>query len=101
MSDNEGAAICYRFDGAVDLLTAFEHSAIEHLEVSPERTIVIYSRIIFNLEVLDGQLGSAQTISVEVFDSAPNFDADTDSTSLIERLVEELATTIDADWIRQ
>lgn len=68
MNDDEWSAVQYQFDESVDLLKAFEQAAIEHLEVSNQRTIVIYSHTIFDLEVDTGSLADAQSVSVEVFD---------------------------------
>lgn len=85
----------------VDVLAAFDRAGIEHLEVSAERTIVIYSRTIFDFEVDNGRLKDTQTVTVEVFDLSPDLDATTDSVPLTETLTEELATTASVDWERQ
>ncbi|MFC6906878.1 hypothetical protein [Halalkalicoccus tibetensis] len=101
MNEGEQPAVRYRFSDPVGVLAAFDRAGIEHLEVSAERTIVIYRRTIFDFEVDDGQLEDAQTITVEVFDISPDLDATTDSVPLIETLVEELATTASVDWERR
>ena len=100
MGEREQPAVSYDFSDSVDILVAFDRVGIEHLEVSAERTIVIYSRTIFDCEVDDGQLDDAQTVTVEVFDISPDLDVATDSVPLIETLVEELATTASVDWER-
>ncbi|MFC6906787.1 hypothetical protein [Halalkalicoccus tibetensis] len=98
MREKEQPAVRYRFSDTVDVLAAFDRVGIEHLEVSAERTIVIYSRTIFDFEVDNGRLEDAQTVTVEVFDISPDLDMATDSVPLIETLVEELATTASVDW---
>ncbi|KYH23810.1 hypothetical protein HAPAU_38890 [Halalkalicoccus paucihalophilus] len=74
------------------------NSGIEHLEVSNERTIVIYSRTIFNVTAPTARLNDVQTVSIEVFDISPDVVADTDPVSLIDRLIEETATVISSEW---
>lgn len=101
MSEKEQPAVRYQFSDPVDVLAAFDRAGIEHLEVSAERTIVIYSRTIFDFEVDDGQLENARTATVEVFDISPDLDATTDSVSLIETLVDELPTTASVDRERR
>ena len=101
MDNDEQSAARYQFSDVVDILATFERLVIEHLEVSTERTIVIYSRTIFNFDVLTGQLDTAQTVKVEVFDISPDLDTNTDPVSLIEHLIGELATTVSVDWERQ
>lgn len=101
MSNDDQATARYQFSSAVDVLTGFEHFGIEHLKVSNKRTIVIYQRTIFNFDVLTGQLDTAQTVKVEVFDVSPDLDAETDPVSLIEQLIGELTTTASVDWERQ
>ncbi|WP_066384659.1 hypothetical protein [Halalkalicoccus paucihalophilus] len=102
MSDETQSAVHYRFDESVDLLTAFEQARIEHLEVSNERTIVIYSRTIFDFEVDDGGLADARLVTVEVFDVSPDYSVTDapDPVTLTEPLIEELAVTIGVDWER-
>lgn len=98
MSEKEQPAVRCQFSDTVDVLAAFGRAGIEHLEVSAERTIVIYRRTIFDFDVEDGRLEDAQTVTVEVFDISPELDATTDSVPLIETLIEELATTAGVDW---
>lgn len=100
MSEREQPAVRYQFSDTVDVLAAFDRAGIEHLEVSAERTIVIYSQTIFDFEVNDGRLEHARTVTVEVFDISPDLDATTDSVPLIETLIEEIATTASVDWER-
>ena len=59
MSTDDRATARYHFSSAVDVLAAFEHLGIEHVEVSNKRTIVIYQRTIFNFDVLSGHLDTA------------------------------------------
>ncbi len=87
----------YRFDDPIDVLTTLDSLGIEHLEVSNERTIIIYDRTIINCEVIDGQLHDTRTVSVEVFDLPPNPNAG-EARLLIKRLIETLATTAAVDW---
>ncbi|MFC7009779.1 hypothetical protein [Halalkalicoccus salilacus] len=101
MTNDEQALARYQFSDAVDVLATFERLGIDHLEVSNKRTIVIYQRTIFDFAVLTGHLDTAQTVEVEVFDISPDLDAETDSVSLIEHLIGELATTASVDWERQ
>ena len=98
---NDEQAPHYQFSDAVNVLATFEQLGIEHLDVSTERTIVIYRRTIFNFAVLSGHLDTAQTVGVEVFDISPDLDADTDPISLIEHLIDTLATNANVDWDRQ
>ncbi|ADJ16876.1 hypothetical protein [Halalkalicoccus jeotgali] len=102
METDEWSAISYQFGESTDLLTAFEHTGIEHLEVSGERTIVIYSRTIFDLEADDGNLADTQLVTVEVFDVSPNYSMtdDSDPVALTDPLIEELAGAIGIDWER-
>lgn len=101
MDNSEQSAARYQFSDGVDVLATFERLGIEHLEVSTERTIVIYQRTIFNFDVLTGHLDTAQTVEVEVFDISPDLNANTDPVSLIEQLIGELATTASVDWEQQ
>lgn len=103
MNDEEWSAVQYRFTEPVDLLAAFEQARIEHLEVSDERTIVIYSRTIFDLEVDNGSLANAQFVTVEVFDvsSERSGTDDPDPVALTESLIDELAVTAGVDWERR
>lgn len=102
MGIDEWSAIKYQFDGSADLLAAFEQTGIEHLEVSDKRTIVIYSRTIFDLEVDDGSLADAQLVTVDVFDVAPDRSATTDPDPglLTEHLVDEIGTSAGVAWER-
>lgn len=103
MNDEGWSAVRYRFSEPVDLFTALEQARIEHLEVSDERTIVIYSRTIFDLEVDDGSLAEAQLVTVDVFDVASDRSAttDPDPVALTESLIDELAVTVPVDWERR
>ena len=101
MSNDDQAPARYHFSSAVGILAGFERLGIEHLEVSNKRTIVIYQRTIFGLDVLSGHLDTAQTVKVEVFDISPDIDADTDPMSLVERLIDTLATSANVNWDRQ
>lgn len=102
MNDEGWSAVEYQFTEPADLFTAFEQARIEHLEVSDERTIVIYSRTIFDLEVDDGSLANAQLVTVEVFDVSSDRSATSnpDPVALTESLIDELAVTIGIDWER-
>lgn len=104
MNDDERPVVQYQFGASIDLLIAFESAAIEHLEVSNERTIVIYSRTIFNFEVLEDDLENARLVAVRVFDVSPDrstgTEPDLDPVSLSDRLIDELATTVGVDWER-
>lgn len=103
MNDEEWSSVNYQFDESVDLLTAFERAGIEHLEVSDERTIVIYSHTIFDLEVDDGSLAETQLITVDVFDVSSKHSTtdDPDPVTLTESLIDELAATVRVDWERR
>lgn len=100
MSDDERAAVHYRFSAFVDLFEAFERAGIEHLEVSNERTIVIYNRTIYNLKIAEETLDSAHIVEVDVFDVSPDLNNDTDLIPLIEHLIDALATTVGVSWNR-
>jgi hypothetical protein len=97
MSTNDQSTARYHFSSAVDILAAFEHLGIEHVEVSNERTIVIYQRTIFNFDVLTGHLDTAQAVEVEVFDISPDLDADTDP----HYLIDTIATSANVNWDQQ
>ncbi|KYH23805.1 hypothetical protein HAPAU_38840 [Halalkalicoccus paucihalophilus] len=103
MNDEEWSPVQYRFTELVDLLVAFEQAGIEHLEVSDERTIVIYSHTIFDLEVDDGSLAETQLITVDVFDVSSKHATtdDPDPVTLTEPLIDELAATVRVDWERR
>ncbi|WP_336365060.1 hypothetical protein [Halalkalicoccus salilacus] len=101
MKNDEPVIAHYQFSSTVDVLATFERLGIEHLEVSTERTIVIYQRTIFTFAVLTGYLDTALTVEVEVVDISPDLDAETAPVSLIEHLIGELATVASVDWERQ
>lgn len=105
MNDDERPAVQYQFGASVDLLVAFDSAAIEHLEVSNERRIVISSRAIFNFEALEGDLEDARLVAVRVFDVSPDrstgTEPDPDPVSLSDRLIDEFATTVGVGWERQ
>jgi hypothetical protein len=102
MDDDDRAAARFRFDDPVNVLAALDTLGIEHLEVSAERTIIIYLRTIFNCEVFDGQLHNARTVMIEVFDRSPA--TETESVTLCEQLGTDIATTAtstsksDCEW---
>lgn len=102
MSEKEQPAVRYQFSDTVNVLAAFDRAGIEHLEVSNERTIVIYSRTIFDFEVDDGSLADVPFITVDVFDVSPDRTAtgDPDPVALTESVINELAVTIRVDWER-
>jgi hypothetical protein len=101
MKNDDQALTHSQLSSTVDVPATFERLGIEHLEVSAKRTIVIYRQTIFNFVVLTGQLDTAQTVAVGVFDISPDLDADTDPVSLIEHLIGGLATAASIDWERQ
>ena len=68
MKNDEQVIAHYQFSSAVDVLATFERLRIE----------------------LTGQLDTAQTVEVEVFDISPDLDANTDPVSLIEHLIDEI-----------
>lgn len=90
----------YQFDQPIDILTTLDTLGIEHLEVSDERTIIIYDRTIINVEVADGRLHDVRTVYVDVFDLGPYGDTGSDSNSevLIESLIKEIATAVVVSW---
>ena len=98
MDDDERATARFQFGDTVDILAALDILGIEHLEVSAERTIIIYTRTIFNCEVLDGQLHDARTVTIEVFDRSPA--TETEALTLLEQLGTDVATTAtsSSDW---
>lgn len=98
MTTNKQPSAEYQFGSPVDVLTILDTLGIEHLEVSDERTIIIYDRTIVNVEVVNGRLHDAQTVVVDVFDLGPHGDAGGDPVALIESLIEEIATTAEVDW---
>ena len=59
MKNDEQALAHYQFSSTIDILATLERLGIKHLEVSTERTIVIYQRTIFNFNVLAGHLDTA------------------------------------------
>ena len=99
MESDESSPVRYRFETPVGILTTLDTQEVEHLEVSDDRTIVIYNRSILNLEVADGQLNDARTILVEIFDPSPA--ANADQIGFIETFVEELTTAAAVDWERR
>lgn len=103
MNNEEWSAVQYRFIEPVDLFAAFEQAGIEHLEVSDERTIVIYSRTIFDLEVDNGSLAETQLVTVDVFDvsSKRSTSGDPDPVTLTKSLIDELAATVRVNWERR
>lgn len=100
MRNDDQEPVRYQFSSPVDVLARFDHLGIEHVEISNERTIVIYQRTIFDFVALVGHLDSAQAVEVKVFDISPDLNADTDLVPLIERLIHTLATNADVDWER-
>lgn len=55
--------------------------------------IIIYDRTILDCEVTDGRLHDAREVIVDVFGLPPDMDIGADRLSLIESLIEEIATT--------
>jgi hypothetical protein len=98
MEREEGNSGMYRLDEPLDLLATLDQAGIEHVEVSAERTIIIYNRTIFNCEVDEGRLHEAQRILLEVFDQSPDLPSSTDSSELVENLVNEIGTTAGVHW---
>lgn len=98
MDTDEQPLAEYRFADPVDVLTALDMLEIEHLEVSDERTIVIYDRTIVNVEVADRRLHDTRMVYVNVFDIGPHGDTAGDPVALIESLIDEIATAVAVDW---
>lgn len=106
MGDGERPAVRYRFADSIDLFEAFERAGIEHLEVSNQRTIVIYQRTIFNVDIAEETLDDVRIVEVDVFDVSPESDSNADSIPLadliplIDDLIDALATTVGVSWNR-
>jgi hypothetical protein len=50
------------------------------------------------LTVPGGRLDETRTAAVEIFEVSPDLDLATDPVSLVERLIEETATTVGINW---
>lgn len=94
MTDDEVSAT-YRFTDPVDIPTALDSVDIEHLEVSEQRTIIIYNRTIVDCEVINHQLDTAHTIIISIFDIGPTVDSD--PMDLIDDLINDISRS---DWNR-
>lgn len=97
MDTDEEPPSKYQFNQPIDILTTLDTVGIEHLEVSNERTIIIYDRAIIDVEVTDGRLHTAWAIIVDVFEPPPDMNASADSLALVESLIEEITTTAASD----
>ncbi|RKD85229.1 hypothetical protein [Halopiger aswanensis] len=95
MADDEALENHYRFTPSIDLYSVLEALEIEHLEVSPRRTIAIFSQSILNIEVSAGQLSDARMIRIEILDYPTG--AATDPETRLERVADSLADATLAD----
>jgi len=86
------------FDSVVDVLTALEAAAIEHLEVDDQRAIVIYQSAIFMLTAEGDDITAAGAVDIELWEP-PAEDIALDSVELLTVLVEEVLTMTDASLI--
>jgi hypothetical protein len=78
----------------VDLLSALEAAAIDHLEVDEHRAIVIYQHAILMVIVTEGPVTSAQAFDIELW-NPPAHDPDRDPDALLTSFIDELVTTTD------
>mgnify|MGYP006310555343 CR=1 FL=1 len=82
----------------VDLLSALEAAAIDHLEVDEHRAIVIYQRAILMIVVTDSLVTSAQAFDVELW-NPPTHDPNRDPDDLLTSFIEELVMTTDTTHV--
>lgn len=73
----------------VDLITALDAAAIEHLDIDEHRTVVIYQSAILMLIVTEGQATAAREFDVELWKS-PVHDPDRDPDDLLTAFIDEL-----------
>lgn len=86
----------YRFTSEVDLPETFTAPDIEYLDVSATRVIVIYTRALINIEIVDGRSNNVRTLEIEVLDYPPKAGGE-NQTNLIERVIKRISTITESD----
>lgn len=94
---NEESATAYHLTPPVDFRTALEVLGDDHLIVDTERLLVIHQHAVLNIEVEEGDLETAEEVTIEVLDAPQS----ATGTSLMKRFLEQLATTTGTDWIER
>lgn len=96
MRDEEPAA-AYHLTSPVDFRAALDLLGFDHLIVDAERMLVIFRNAVLNIEMDEGDLKTAEQVSIEVLDALPQ-SAETGSI-LMERFLEHLETATGTDWV--
>ncbi|TYL35817.1 hypothetical protein CV102_25810, partial [Natronococcus pandeyae] len=86
----------YQLTPPVDFRAAVDLLGDDHLIVDSERMLVIFRKGVLNLEVVEGDLESAEQVTIKVLDSSPQA-GETENT-LVERFLEQVKTTTETDW---
>jgi hypothetical protein len=79
---------------AVDLVSALDTAAIEHLRVNDRRTVVIYQDAILILVATEGRTTAARTFTVELWD-LPAHSSNSDPNRLLTSFLDDVLATVD------
>ncbi|MFC4438594.1 MULTISPECIES: hypothetical protein [Natrialbaceae] len=96
MRDEEPAA-AYHLTSPVDFRAALDLLEFDHLIVDTERMLVIFRSAVLNIEVDEGDLKTAERVSIEVLDALPQ--SAEAGTTLTERFLERLETATGTEWV--
>ena len=77
-----------RYPEPVDLFRAISRSGIEHLEINPQRVVLLFSGEVVIIQAVTGTLGAAREIEVQFWKTPRSTTADWET--LAERLEEKL-----------
>jgi hypothetical protein len=77
-----------RYPEPVDLFRAISRSGIEHLEINPQRVVLLFSGEVVIVQAVEGTLTAARAIKVQFWETTRSRTADWET--LAERLEKEL-----------
>jgi hypothetical protein len=95
MRDDESSTV-YQLMTPIDLRSAVDLLGDDHLIVNPERMLIIFRDTVLNLEVVEGDLESAEQVTIEALDSPPQ--AEETENARVEQFLEQVKTTTETDW---
>jgi len=84
-----------RYSEPVDLFQAISRSGIEHLEINPERIVLLFADEVVLIQVLEGTLTAAQELEIQFWETPRSTTEDWEA--LAERLVRRLDEALNHD----
>ncbi|UHQ98075.1 hypothetical protein HYG81_20930 (plasmid) [Natrinema zhouii] len=105
MTDPVSVSHTYALSDTVDLVATLETMSVQYLDVDEQRTLVIFTGAILNLESDNGSLTDLTCVEITVYNLPLNSNRDKgkeDETAatLITDFVDRLGTTAETDYER-